>query len=218
LFDWVGFKGTAAEWRALPIGQRRSAHEQFARGFEAWLLEGKAPSPEQRRLFQRFRAWLLNIYKSLQALNVQLTDEVRSVMGRMVATREQVLAAEAERGLEPLFPDAQAAHMTPDEWQQYQDNWRAATDNAQDQLQARSLRNLRWLANARAKELRKLQKENAAKRAEVRAEVEAEIAQRPERVAETLLLTGEAHIVGPDGEVRQIKRSEEHTSELQSRE
>lgn len=205
LFDWVGFKGTAAEWRALPIDQRRSAHEQFARGFEAWLLEGKAPSPEQRKLFQRFRAWLLNIYKSLQALNVQLTDEVRSVMGRMVATREQVLAAEAERNLEPLFPDAQAAHMTPEEWQQYQDNWRVATDNAQDQLQARSLRNLRWLANARAKELRKLQKENAAKRAEVRAEVEAEIAQRPERVAETLLLTGEAHIVGPDGEVRQIK-------------
>lgn len=205
LFDWVGFKGTAAEWRALPIDQRREAHEQFARGFEAWLLEGRAPSPEQRKLFQRFRAWLLHIYKSLQALNVRLTDEVRSVMGRMIATREQVLAAEAERGLEPLFPDAQAAHMTPEEWQQYQDNWRVATDNAQDQLQARSLRNLRWLANARAKELRKLQKENAAKRAEIRAEVEAEIAQRPERVAETLLLTGEAHIVGPDGEVRKIK-------------
>lgn len=205
LFSWVDFKGTAAEWRALPIEQRRDAHEQFARGFEAWLLEGKAPSQEQRRLFQRFRAWLLNIYKSLQALNVNLTNEVRSVMSRMVATREQVLAAEQERALEPMFPDAQSANMTPEEWQAYQNNWRTATENAQDQLQARSLRNVRWLNNARSKELKKLQADNAAKRAEIREEVADEIAQRPERIAETLLLDGEAFVVGADGEVTRVE-------------
>lgn len=205
IFAWVDFKGTPAEWRALPIEQRREAHEQFARGFEAWLLEGKAPNPDQRRLFQRFRAWLLNIYKSLQALNVNLTDEVRSVMSRMVATREQVIAAEQERAMEPLFPDAQAANMTPEEWQAYQNNWRAATENAQDQLQARSLRNVRWLNNARSKELKRMQAENAAKRAEIREEVADEVAQRPERIAETLLLDGEAFIVATDGEVTRVE-------------
>ena len=204
LFGWTGFKGTAAEWRALPIGQRREAHEQFARGFEAWLLEGKSPNQEQRKLFQRFRAWLISIYKSISALNVTLTPEVRSVMSRMLATQEQIRTAEQARELVPLFPDAQAANMTPEEWARYQENWSTASANAQDQLQARSLRNVRWLSNARAKELKRLQKENEQKRAEVRAEVAAEIAQRPERVAETLLAEGEVFVLTAAGTLERV--------------
>jgi hypothetical protein len=53
-------------------------HEQFARGFEAYLMEGKAPTPELQSVFARFRAWLMAVYKRLSALNVDLTDEVRN--------------------------------------------------------------------------------------------------------------------------------------------
>ncbi len=205
LFDFTGFKGTAAEWRASKISDRRDAHEKFARAFEAYLMEGKAPNPEVRTLFHRFRSWMLNIYKSLSKLNVPISDEVRGVMDRMIATRDQIAAVEQVRNMAPLFKDAAAAGMSEADWTQYQQMASDATENAQDQLQTRSLRNLRWLSNARARELVKLQKENEAKRQGVRAEVAAAVAQRPERVAETLLTTGEAWVKGEDGQPKQIK-------------
>lgn len=59
--------------------------EQFARGFEAYLREGKAPSSALAEAFENFKQWLMQIYKSLRDLNVELTDEVRGVMDRMLA-------------------------------------------------------------------------------------------------------------------------------------
>ena len=71
-------------------------HEQFARGFEAYLREGSAPSVELQSAFARFRAWLVNIYKSIKGLNVELNDDIRAVMDRMLATDEQIKVAEEQ--------------------------------------------------------------------------------------------------------------------------
>ena len=68
-------------------------HEKFARGFEKYLAEGNAPSQALKSAFDQFKAWLIQVYKSLRALNVTLTKEVRSVMDRMVATEEEMKAA-----------------------------------------------------------------------------------------------------------------------------
>src|SRR5574341_15360 len=70
-------------------------HELFSRSFEAYLMEGKAPSPRLREAFARFRAWLLGIYRSLKALNAPLTDDVRKVFDRMLASDEAIAEAEA---------------------------------------------------------------------------------------------------------------------------
>lgn len=72
-------------------------HEKFARGFEAYLMEGKAPSSQLKAAFERFASWLTEIYKSLTALNVRLTPEVREVMDKMLADRGEIKAqAKAE--------------------------------------------------------------------------------------------------------------------------
>ncbi|MGE0367058.1 MAG: hypothetical protein AB7Q00_15120 [Phycisphaerales bacterium] len=199
LLKWFNYNGTVEEWRALSLDERRANHEQFARGFENWLMEGKAPSEPLRRMFQRFRAWLINIYKSVAGLNVQLTDEVRDVMSRMVATQEQIQEAEQARDYAPLFDQQAASGLSPEEWATYQESAALATEYAQDQLQAKSLRNLRYLDNARSKELKRLQKENALKRAQVEAEVADEVAREPVRIAETLLKDGVTWTPGPDG-------------------
>jgi hypothetical protein len=67
------------------------AQELFARGFERYLRDGKAPTPELQSLFDKFKNWLLEIYKSLSEspIDVQLNDAMRSVYGRML-TPEQV--------------------------------------------------------------------------------------------------------------------------------
>lgn len=69
--------------------------EQFARGFEAYLREGKAPNKALRQAFENFKQWLMQVYRSLRDLNVELTPEVRGVMDRMLAD-EGVEVAERE--------------------------------------------------------------------------------------------------------------------------
>lgn len=80
-------------------------HEKFARGFEAYLMEGKAPSTALRRIFARFKVWLTQIYGTLTNLNVELTDEVRGVFDRLVATDQQIAEVEGELNIAPLFDD-----------------------------------------------------------------------------------------------------------------
>ena len=78
----------------------RSAQEYFARGFEKYLAEGKAPSRELQGVFRRFKQWLCDIYKSLTELDVELSDEIRDVFDRMLATEEAVERLRASRELD----------------------------------------------------------------------------------------------------------------------
>ena len=99
---------------------RRAVHEQFARGFETYLMEGKAPSIELRNAFRTFARWLSNIYQQLRGqLNVNLDAEMREVFDRLLATEEQIQAAQARARVEPLFTDAAMAGMTDDEFADY---------------------------------------------------------------------------------------------------
>ncbi len=52
----------------------REHHEKWARANEAYLMEGKAPTPELRGVFQRFAAWLRLIYRQLDALRAPRPD------------------------------------------------------------------------------------------------------------------------------------------------
>ena len=100
---------------------RRATHEQFARGFETYLMEGKAPSIELRNAFRTFARWLSQIYQALRGqLNVKLDNEMRQVFDRMLATEEQIAAAESRARVEPMFTDAAMAGMTTEEFADYQ--------------------------------------------------------------------------------------------------
>lgn len=178
LLRWFGVRNLA-EWYNLDFEKKRAYHEQFARGFEAYLFEGKAPSIELQGLFQRFRAWLLNVYRDLKALNVELTHEVRGVFDRMLATDEQITLAEQGRSMMPLFTSPEQAGMTPEEFAAYQALGVDATNDAIQNLQARGLRDMRWLHNARGRIIKQLQKDAKAKRAEMLIEVRREVMSQP---------------------------------------
>lgn len=178
LLRWFGVRDLA-EWHNLDFEQKRSYHEQFARGFESYLFEGKAPSIELQGLFQRFRAWLLSVYRELKALNVELTDEVRGVFDRLLATNEQITLAEQGRSMMPLFTSPEQAGMTPEEFAAYQALGVDATAQAIEDLQARGLRDMRWLHNARGRIIKQLQKDAEAQRAQVRMDVRREVMSQP---------------------------------------
>jgi hypothetical protein len=49
---------------------------------------------------------LKQVYQSLKNLNVELTDEVRSVLDRMFAGDEQIQQTQYINGMTPMFEDA----------------------------------------------------------------------------------------------------------------
>lgn len=145
-------------------------HEQFARGFEAYLGEGRAPTPELQSVFSQFKQWILGVYRSLRNLDVELTDEVRGVFDRMLASQEEIEAAQARVGFEPIARDlaeAQALGMTERQFADYQAQVAAARDQAEADLMAQLQE-----ADARAR-ARWWKDELATIRGEVEAEVEA---------------------------------------------
>lgn len=197
VLQWFGVKD-AATWQAMTLEQRRESHEKFARGFEAYAFEGKAPSVELQAVFQRFRAWLLNVYKSLRNLNVDLTPEVRAVFDRMLASESQIAEAANLRSYQPIFESAEAAGMTPEDFADYQRLGADATEQAAEQLEKRSLNNMRWLSNAKSRVLKTLQRDASEKRKAVRAEVAAEVEAEPIYRARRFIRDGE---IERDGEV-----------------
>lgn len=91
----------------------REQHEKFAKGFERYLYEGKAPSSSLRPAFNKFRKWLSNIYRDPSALGVDLTPEVRGVMDRILASEEEIRFAEQQAGLGPEARDYANIDLDP---------------------------------------------------------------------------------------------------------
>ncbi|BCS54787.1 hypothetical protein [Geobacter sp. SVR] len=157
LASWGGF---APDTSTIPV----EAHEKFARAVEAYLMEGKAPSVELQPAFQRFKAWLFRIYRSIKGLDVELTDEVRRVLDRMLATDEEIKRAEDLQSFHPLFADAEAAGMTEREFKAYRAEIERAHTEAETQLQQKLMKEITreqeaWWKEERAKLLTEVQAE-----------------------------------------------------------
>ena len=176
--NWLGLADLQA-WNALTFEQQRPYHEQLARGFEAYIMEGKAPSLEMRSVFQRMKAWMLRVYQNLTRLDVQLSDEVRGVFDRLLASDEEIALAEQNRSMALLFDDPEAAGMSAEEFAEYQALGQAATAEAQEQLSAKAVRDMQYGRNARTRHLRALQREAKVARIEAETEVRREVMRQP---------------------------------------
>lgn len=202
VLTWFGIEGTTAQeristWNSLTLDQQRPYHEQWAESTERYFLEGKAPSLELRAAFQRFRAWMLNVYRSLEDMLKRnpaansLTPEVRGVLDRMLATSEEIRAAEAASGMEPAFADGAVVGMNENEYRNYHMQGVEATQEAIAKLETSSLRDLQWANNAQSKLLRKMRGDAASKRKAVFEETRAEIMREPINQLQTFLRRGE---------------------------
>ena len=77
----------AEKWAGVKDGKwTREQEEKFARAFERYLREGKAPTRELKGVFARFRDWLTNIYRTLKGspLDVRLSPEITRVFDALL--------------------------------------------------------------------------------------------------------------------------------------
>lgn len=136
---------TIRDWVGAPTEQEgftREQHEQFARGFESYLMEGKAPSVTMRSAFFRFKQWLTAIYHELSGLNVQLTPEVRKVFDRMIASDEEIGKAEKAAAVEPMFENPKEVGMNEEDAAKYATAVADAHQAAEEQLTQRMMKDL----------------------------------------------------------------------------
>jgi hypothetical protein len=116
--DWA----TMRKWVKAEDGAEltEAQKEQMARGFEAYVLEGKAPSAALAEAFASFARWLKDIYKSVAKLGVELNDDVRGVFDRMLATENEIAQARFAAGLStPVFMTPQQAGVDPKDFDAY---------------------------------------------------------------------------------------------------
>jgi hypothetical protein len=178
LLRWMGVESFEAI--------ERRHHEQFAETYEAYLREGRAPSPRLGSVFQKFGAWLRMIYRTLSGLpNARLNDEVRGIMDRMLATDAEIEAARQGQALQGLFATPEAAGWTPEEHARYQEALRVARDSAVTAEAAEQYRYEKAVAARwKSREMKRLL-----------AEAQADVDRLPAMQAKYLLMRG----TQPDG-------------------
>lgn len=157
-----GTTGDLAKDAAVDVGQQ----EQFARAFEAYLMEGKAPSADLRSAFEKFRAWLIAVYRSLVNLNVKVSDDIRAVMDRMIATDEEIAKAKEDAGDgAPIFATAEQMGLSQEEFDGILKMRAQAEDEAKARLLQETMEPIR----------RERERSYKEAKAEVLAEVEKEV-------------------------------------------
>ena len=178
--DWQTIK----DWLGLQSDEVTvDAHEQFARGFEAYLFEGRAPSEGLRGAFSRFRSWLTFIYRKVARLQVNVTPEIKAVFDRMLASEDDIAQADAEyRSIAKTAEEAAALGVDPAWFEKQTQLAREANEQAVSDLQSRMLRDIKrettreWNENKKA----------------VRAEVMAEFSRMSVYQVTHFLRTGQA--------------------------
>lgn len=120
------------EWAdAGPVGHfGTEAHERVAQGFEQYLLEGKAPTPELRGVMGRIKQWMLLVYRTMK-LHVQLTDEVRGVFDRLLASDEAINEARQDSAVPAAPMTQEETHLTDEEYANYVRSWEMAREHEQ---------------------------------------------------------------------------------------
>lgn len=137
-------------------------HEKWARAFELYLARGEAPSLELKKAFANFKVWLINIYKNLRRLDVELTPEIKGVMDRLLATDAELEAAYL--GHQPLFKPDAFDGMNPETAEKYQRAIDDAKQEASESLTAKVVE----------REFKKREAAYKEKRKAVRARIEEE--------------------------------------------
>ena len=91
--DFASDYEKAKKWAGVKDNQWTiAAEEKWARGFERYLRDGKAPTKALKSVFDNLREWLKNIYKYIKgsSIDIKLTPEITRVFDNLLGARSEV--------------------------------------------------------------------------------------------------------------------------------
>ncbi|WP_276677263.1 hypothetical protein, partial [Selenomonas artemidis] len=151
--------------------------ERFARAFELYLYDGKAPAKGLRAVFRKFKTFLIQIYGLVTNDRVRASLAVQRVMDRMIATEEEIDAA----ALDDVYRDIEKVGgeklLTESEEETHKRLKEEALEEAKSTLRARAMQDL----------TKEKQKEFEKQLAEERRRKEVELQEYPVYLAEAAI-------------------------------
>lgn len=114
--------------------KRRWMHERFARGFEMYLKQGKAPSKGLQSVFRKFKQFLKTIYIAFTGEGVRANSTVERVMARMIASEDEIEAAELDDRFKDISKAGGEKLMGESTQETYQRWWDEAKEEAKERL------------------------------------------------------------------------------------
>lgn len=76
--------------------------ETFARGFEAYLMRGEAPTPQMQGIFDKFKLWLQSVYNSMKELDVKLNKQAINMFDDLFLTQSDIKKKYEVKGKESV--------------------------------------------------------------------------------------------------------------------
>ena len=167
---WLGWKPDQTDFT-------KEQHEKFAKGFEAYLMTGMAPSTGLKKVFRKFKKWLNRIYRDFLALGGMPSDDIQKVMGRMIASEEEVEEAFILRGSEFFDKSGATTQLDTASLAMYQ-RWKdEAQEYAEEKVLARAMNDL----------TEKRKKELESARQKLTEDIQAKLKEEPFYKAQALL-------------------------------
>ncbi len=98
---------------------RRATPEVGAHRRDLFYGGQSHPRSPCRPCWRASKAWMISIYKTVRGLNVDINEDVRGVLDRLIASDEAIAEAQTEIHARELFASADQAGMTEAEYKAY---------------------------------------------------------------------------------------------------
>ena len=137
---WLGVD-SFAQWDAMTLEEQRPLHEKFARTYEAYLMDGRAPTRGLRALFRQFSNFLKKVYYVLSGIpGAELNPQTKELFDNLFIAYEQVTEAKMRRQMFDLMEQF-AGLVEPGVLQDYGDALQERDAEAYEYLMSGLLRN-----------------------------------------------------------------------------
>lgn len=137
---WLGVD-SFAQWDAMTLEEQRPLHEKFARTYEAYLMDGRAPTRGLRALFRQFSNFLKKVYYVLSGIpGAELNPQTKELFDNLFIAQEQVTEAKMRRQMFDLMEQF-AGLVEPGVLQDYEDALQERDAEAYEYLMSGLLRN-----------------------------------------------------------------------------
>lgn len=155
---WLGID-SFAQWDAMTLEQQRPLHEKFARTYEAYLMDGRAPTRGLRALFRQFSNFLKKVYYVLSGIpGAELNPQTKELFDNLFIAQEQVTEAKMRRQMFDLM-ETLGGFATESLLQDYEDTLQERDAQAYEYLVSALVKNMHCQGRLQLRAEKKLTKD-----------------------------------------------------------
>lgn len=155
---WLGVD-SFAQWDAMTLEEQRPLHEKFARTYEAYLMDGRAPTRGLRALFRQFSNFLKKVYYVLSGIpGAELNPQTKELFDNLFIAQEQVTEAKMRRQMFDLM-ETLGGFATESLLQDYEDTLRERDAEAYEYLVSALVKNMHRQGRLQLRAEKKLTKD-----------------------------------------------------------